>query len=102
MIAFICLLMISALLYSRSKYCTTKSFYFFKSASKKITPMPLNAIYLVVLFALYSIQMGWVMALFLMLFTLSVCLPIAVLLAHHHTVLWMFMVLAFASLWGMF
>lgn len=64
--------------------------------------MPLNAIYLVVLFALYSIQMGWVMALFLMLFTLSVCLPIAVLLAHHHTVLWMFMVLAFASLWGMF
>jgi len=102
MIALISLFIVSALLYSRSKYCTDKFFLFLKPAGKKITSRQLNVSYLLILFCLYSIQMGWVMALFLMLFTLSICLPISVLIAHHHRLLLMFIVLFLAALGGIF
>ncbi|KZN57550.1 hypothetical protein N473_06605 [Pseudoalteromonas luteoviolacea CPMOR-1] len=100
MIALLSFVLIGFVLFASSKYWPYRELAGVAKVSEFMTPSRMLALSVLVLSVFYYFQLGFIAALFLVFFALSIGLPLVVMMGHHRGTAPILMLLLLAALGG--
>ncbi|KZN35373.1 hypothetical protein N474_20770 [Pseudoalteromonas luteoviolacea CPMOR-2] len=100
MVAWFGYVLIGFLLFSQSKYWPYAQVPLFNRLFALVTTTQVLVVSIVLLTVIYYLQMGFIAAIFLVLFAISIGLPVVVMMGHHRGTAPVLMLLTLAAIGG--